>query len=763
MRDYQDDSHFQEPVEWLGSTAQGFKQKVFDALDRIDTVGNSLAINPERDALQALLKDWHQSGNGRVRSPTHLIHLLDRHYKGAELDMHSLLGKDLEQIKALDHISRIVPIKIFLAQLEVTELRQRGVDRNEWAMEERDEDDSEDGYSSHDEPVSESPIETSCRIVCMKDIAGEGPAIRNLAFSQGNILQYESITDGEGEEQEPAEYGDDAFTTVYHRTAVFIIPEDAIEMFLIKSNQDFASEKHVQYWTGRCSTKPEDVSAYQAMVRCCKVIWGRPAVPWSGMPDAQLSEIRMASVLDTALLHKDFAFFEHAATKHQNQLSHMWFHSLRVDVDRHSDPEARFAQVRQGLTNAVLAFTSADRMFDALKTFSGAQDSVLSNPQAETSKWAQSTALTIVERLPALATDASCADSVLNIIDYLNDPLVCISAELFPAVEKAGSTPRLCINMLSALRKRARGSASKSADYKRLYRQLALKFLTSCKLEELLSLKPTAPVAGMPVLGPRDRYLTHDQFLAFLADSIEMSAGDSKGFLEEVWTRLFIVDYARISALDVQCSWVPLLQGLVVLLPKAGYELTDPLCRELYHSLLDVYVEKYVGQPPNEARSYVRNGVNCPCQDCRVVNAFLGDGNQTHILMAINLQRRQHVLRILDSAGVDYTSQVIKDRSPHRLNIVKSFSKVLSAQRSWEARGDDAKRKMDRIPSLQTVLAGDYDSLMARLGIQTRTGLAERRDGGNVGVKRERESGGPSAGPKRSRIRDDDVIDLTQD
>jgi hypothetical protein len=151
--------------------------------------------------------------------------------------MHSLLGKDLEQVKALDHISRTVPIKIFLAQLEVTELRQRGVDGNEWAMEERDEDDSEDGYSSHDEPVSESPIETSCRIVCMKDIAGEGPAIRNLAFSQGNILQYESITDGEGEEQEPAEYGvglrvgnstglriftdigkDDAFTTVYRRT-----------------------------------------------------------------------------------------------------------------------------------------------------------------------------------------------------------------------------------------------------------------------------------------------------------------------------------------------------------------------------------------------------------------------------------------------------------------------------------------------------------------------------------------------------------------
>jgi hypothetical protein len=131
--------------------------------------------------------------------------------------------------------------------------------------------------------------------------------------------------------------------------------------------------------------------------------------------------------------------------------------------------------------------------------------------------------------------------------------------------------------------------------------------------------------------------------------------------------------------------------------------------------------------------------------------------------MAINLQRRQHVLRILDSAGVDYTSQVIKERSPHRLNIAKSFSKALSAQRSWEAQRDNAKRKMDRIPSLRTVLAGDYDSLMARLGIQARTGLTERRDGGNVGVKRERESGGPSAGPKRSRIRDDDVIDLTQD
>lgn len=52
---------------------------------------------------------------------------------------------------------------------------------------------------------------------------------------------------------------------------------------------------------------------------------------------------------------------------------------------------------------------------------------------------------------------------------------------------------------------------------------------------------------------------------------------------------------------------------------------------------------------------------------------------------------------------------------------------------------------------------------MAKLGVQTRTGLAERNDGGNVGTKRERQSDGPSSGSKRSRISNDDVIDLTED
>lgn len=273
-------------------------------------------------------------------------------------------------------------------------------------------------------------------------------------------------------------------------------------------------------------------------------------------------------------------------------------------------------------------------------------------------------------------------------------------------MEKDALSPRLCLNMLGALRTKARNSATKSRNYQRLYQNIALKFLASCKFEEVLSLRPRPPVPGTITTPSRggEWFVTPDQLLTFLSDSIEMSADEPNGFLDQVWTRLFMLDYKRMWPVDIQCSWIPLLQGLVNLLPRAGYALTDPLCRELYHSFLEVYIETYVGKPPTQSRSYVRSGVNCSCQDCRFVNAFLADGRQTHVLMAVNQQRRSHIARMLDSARVDYTCQVIKDRSPHKLNIVKSFSQVIGAEKAWIARRDDAVRQLNKIPSLEPCL-----------------------------------------------------------
>ena len=64
--------------------------------------------------------------------------------------------------------------------------------------------------------------------------------------------------------------------------------------------------------------------------------------------ESQISAPCMASILDTALVHQNLAFFEKAAANHQNQLSHMWFHGLRVAIDRHADPDCRFSEIRQG-------------------------------------------------------------------------------------------------------------------------------------------------------------------------------------------------------------------------------------------------------------------------------------------------------------------------------------------------------------------------------------------------------------------------------
>lgn len=158
------------------------------------------AVNPEKDALKALLQNWNKKPGGSP-SPDHLIYLLDQAYTEAELSLDNLRPGVANQIKVLEQIAHTTPIKIFLSLLQVKQLIQRDHDPNEWAMEERSEESSDD-----DERAPDDEIETSYRVVYLKETPAGSPVIRNLAFNQDNVVQPGLIADDEPTFEECDEY-----------------------------------------------------------------------------------------------------------------------------------------------------------------------------------------------------------------------------------------------------------------------------------------------------------------------------------------------------------------------------------------------------------------------------------------------------------------------------------------------------------------------------------------------------------------------------
>lgn len=162
-----------------------------------------------------------------------------------------------------------------------------------------------------------------------------------------------------------------------------------------------------------------------------------------------------------------------------------------------------------------------------------------------------------------------------------------------------------------------------------------------------------------------------------------------------------------------QHLWLPFLHELVEVLNGAAIPLTTLRYQQLILTILESYVERYVGPEPPREIDWTLPRVSCShTSDCSQLNAFLQSSTQSTARFQMGKKRRQHLHQLLDHARIPCTHTTDRSTYPETLVVTETISKGL-ARAGWEARLKNAREALEGLRSvLGTVLAEDYAKIM---------------------------------------------------
>ena len=163
--------------------------------------------------------------------------------------------------------------------------------------------------------------------------------------------------------------------------------------------------------------------------------------------------------------------------------------------------------------------------------------------------------------------------------------------------------------------------------------------------------------------------------------------------------------------------WNPFLRSLAPILAQNSIPLDTPRYQSMYSSMLNVYVDMYVGREPGVDKSLVRNPVACRCRDCNPLNAFLARPDQKLGNFPLAEKRRRHLHEKLDAANVDCTHETLRAGSPYTLVVTKTFKQNQYARSSWQTRQAEADRQLGRFKQ------HDLTLLLGQEGYKRVTGM----------------------------------------
>lgn len=154
----------------------------------------------------------------------------------------------------------------------------------------------------------------------------------------------------------------------------------------------------------------------------------------------------------------------------------------------------------------------------------------------------------------------------------------------------------------------------------------------------------------------------------------------------------------------------PVATGLCEHLVRTNRSATDGE-RDFIYALLDSYVINYVrdsSSPPPDKKNLFFD-VLCKCSDCRILRRFIDDPSRKVQQFAMSERRRDHLKAQLDSR--EFITNTIKEGSPHRLQLVKTYARLNSYHEAWVKRVNTARNVMEglarKFPQLKETLGED--------------------------------------------------------
>lgn len=330
---------------------------------------------------------------------------------------------------------------------------------------------------------------------------------------------------------------------------------------------------------------------------------------------------------------------------------------------------------------------------------------------------------------------------------------------MVPLISSKQDSTAFFLAFLARLREQSTKGALPAESSMHLYRSLAKSFITKTDFTQAhspataegeVAKKRAHATSSQPQRAlSRQRAVSHLALADFFSGIIEASTeGDD---LVALLISRLVQDASRLPAGEFHYLWLPLLHDMITTLDSNGIALDTPPYQKLFVAILKAYIQRYVGQEPPRATSLARRGVPCPCRDCVSLNAFLTNPTQIIGRFPVGKDRRMHLHRALDMAGVGCTHLTERIGSPNTLIVTKTLSPVEQRHQAWKARQAKAAEQIrDFEPEdLSLLLGPDYADLlnMAHLDASTEPPRVPQR----------------AAAKRKLPMVEVEVIDLTSD
>ncbi|KAI4860943.1 hypothetical protein F4820DRAFT_85370 [Hypoxylon rubiginosum] len=295
--------------------------------------------------------------------------------------------------------------------------------------------------------------------------------------------------------------------------------------------------------------------------------------------------------------------------------------------------------------------------------------------------------------------------------DYLKEVVI-------PIVEEHSIDTAFAIDFLDSLHGSGKIGEIPQVEAKLLYERVARKVLLELDPKSLKDPpRKRATIYQHRYSPPKAKqlsvtnYISLNSMLNFMATLISSELQDHL----ELFSEKMRSQAERIEGKELDEFWVPLLEGLFVILK---YYKLSPSARhwtQIYQSVFRAYLLNYVKKLPPKP-SLVRHYISCPCGDCTSMRRFLYDSNRRVGHFAVSEERRQHLLRHLcDYSHVDCEQKTDRRRNPHTLTVVKTTTKYDAYADAWEKRREWAAGQLEVFDQdmLRTVLADQYDDIVS--------------------------------------------------
>lgn len=703
------------------------------------------------DGVRRLLRQWQSDIYSSQSSLCELvIHLLDHEYTEQGLKLQSLKGRDLDVVRAIREACSATRFLCFLASCEKTVY---GGCEDNYSYRGR--------YHSYDDSYDDCHeiVEVYDTSLCLKRIVDMNGKLvaENVGINKEDFLNENPFDGRAPDDEDYSGYtGNEGVsaTQYYRHTAIVIVPKMTVAGFLMdgsairetipswssnnKTRPSFDAENLFCYFQRLLEVEPDDSYHTKSLRDVCEVVLSGQAI---------FSQAIIHRATEIAAQLGDLDLLELAMSSHQDYLTP----AIAPTIGKCLSSVAldRFKKV---LTEPINSLKKIYKRHEVIQSLTAALlEEGTDQPKQDVDAkigWLVST----MDDLLA-ASDSLEADDAKALFEMLGGPrsLDNFLDQLEAVVQRNNGHTLFMINFLAGLCQDGHGERY-GLPQERAASIFKLQFPEFCArfdIPQSIGSQNKTVEPARSILPPLS-YLSHIRPPRAEEPTITAhwkAVSDASVKLPHLFRQaLELCPHGQADAIlnvirhaadtyDVKYFkhlFLPFLRGMLPVWNAKGIALSNPICQDLYQSVLASYSRRFVGEKPLCPEDWSMIRVPCPCRDCELLNKFVTSPTQKVGRFPMAKSRRMHLHQQLDRAAETYTHVTERIGSPQTLIVTKTRKEWESKVMAWEMRRAEARDEFKSfgLEKLRELLGDRFQNIL--------TGLSNTESGDERVTKRQK-------------------------